>query len=299
MIGTDEPQRELQIDIDRSETVSDGAWDVNEDIVTVRQDGAWVLDGATGLGDATHTPGKSDGQWYVEQFDAHLRDRIHDTESPLKEIVRQGIERLTREFQTYHGGQDLDDAHRPSATCAICRLNGRVLEVLVLGDCSVFLSRTDGSIERVYDDRLDSLDAEVAAEIKRLVTEEGLSILEAREKCLSLLRTNRRKKNTDNGYWALGMDPRASTEAITEQFTVMENDTVFGMTDGFGALVDTYEQFPSWTAAIETLADEGLTAGIDWIREAEEEDPECVQYPRTKPEDDATAFRALFRQRKP
>lgn len=61
MGGTDEPQRELQIDIDRSETVSDGGWGVNEDIVTVRKDSAWVLDGATGLGDATDTPAKIDG----------------------------------------------------------------------------------------------------------------------------------------------------------------------------------------------------------------------------------------------
>lgn len=285
---------DLQIDIDRSDAVNDGGWGINEDIVTIRSDSAWVLDGATGLGDVNCTPGNSAGRWYVEEFNAYLEETVGKQKLSLEEIVHQGIKEVANQFEAYCSNREIDKAHLPSATCGICRLNSDMLEVFVLGDCSILVSRTDGQVDRVYDDRIDALDAEVATQIQHLVTDEGLSILNAREECMTLLRANRRKKNTENGYWALGMDPRPSTEAIEKTFSIRVDDIIYGMTDGFGALVDTYERFSSWRNALIFLNEAGLEEGLNRIRTTENKDPECVRYPRTKPQDDATAFQVGF-----
>ncbi|MFC4359489.1 protein phosphatase 2C domain-containing protein [Halobium salinum] len=282
----------VEIDCEHSTAVSDDGWGANEDIVTIQSESAWVLDGATGLGDINCTPCESDGQWYVTQFNEYLKNHIRDTDSSLEGIVNDGIRDTAQRFARFKQARELDDAHLPSATCAICRIENGVLDVFVLGDCSILIGRNNELFGRVYDSRIDPLDADVAHQMQTLVQEEGLSVSEARMECLPLLRANRRKKNKPGGYWALGMEPAASAQGLTRRYTLEERDVIYGMTDGFSALVDTYDQFMSWEAALGFLEQSGLEEGVEKIRQAEKDDPKCLMYPRTKPADDSTAFRA-------
>ena len=269
----------------------------NEDVVTVNDRSAWVLDGGTGLGDVNVTPAATDAKWYVDRFDAYLRDRIHDREQSLREIVRDGIDRVSTEYVDQCGEERVPSGDLPTATCAIVRLEEAAdprLNVFVLGDCTATLSGAHQPTEMVHDDRLHRFDREAATKLQSRVRD-GMSFGEARRAILPILRENRRQRNnrqqrSDDTYWVLGMKPTAAEHGYAREFEVVEDRIVTGFTDGFRRLVDTYELFPRWLEALSFLERTDLQVGVDAIRSVEESDPDCSTYPRLKPRDDVAAF---------
>lgn len=59
--------------------------------------------------------------------------------------------------------------------------------------------------------------------------------------------------------------------------------------DGFYRLVDTYGRYSAEALLQAALAD-GLAPLYAALRRIEDADPQCLQYPRLKARDDATAF---------
>jgi hypothetical protein len=88
----------------------------------------------------------------------------------------------------------------------------------------------------------------------------------------------------------LGVDADHSRNATGyARAPVARGDDVLLMSDGFAALIDTYEIYDP-ASLVSTMLDRGLAALAEELRTIERGDAECLRYPRFKPSDDASAI---------
>ena len=276
--------------------LSDPIRSYNEDNGGVTNGAAWVLDGATGVTDETHTGASSDGQWYVEQFDRYLRENVSDRSRSLTEHVVEGITEIRNQFTQFARLEEIDSAGEPSATGAIVRWHGDTLEYYVLCDSTFLMVKGGEVVDHISDTRIAEIEDEVRG-AARGWKREGLDLEEAREQILPLLRESRRNKNSSGSYWVLSFDPEAAREALTGRHRLTSEIDIYLFTDGFGRLVDVYDEYPDWEAAMIDIRRNGVEAALDRIRAIERDDPEGDDYFRLKPSDDATVVELRFGSR--
>ncbi|WP_135363701.1 protein phosphatase 2C domain-containing protein [Halosimplex halophilum] len=274
----------------RGTVVSDTVRAVNEDLGIARPTVAWVLDGATGVGEIRHTPGRTDAEWYVERLSGALLDRVHRTDDSLTAVVRDAVSEVSAAFESVAGDADIDPASEPSAAGAIVRVDGPTLEYLVLCDCSLLVHRNGQLVDHVTDARIESLEARSLSVFKRHRAN-GLDAEDAREAVVPTLRKHRRRKNTPGNYWVLSTDPDAVDHALTGTVAVEAGDKVCLLTDGLARLVDTYDHFADWAGVAAALDDAGPDVLLEPLRRIERADPEARTHPRLKCADDATLVR--------
>lgn len=279
------PQRHLLI--------SDTERSYNEDIGSVIDGAAWVLDGATGVCDEVYTDSPSDAHWYVKRFDEYLRKNIHDPSKSLTGHIEDGIRELKKEFWDVIPDDSISAAAEPSATCAIVRWNHDYLEYFVLCD-STFILFADNEIKkRVTDSRIEKIEEDVRQDAEKL-KKQGLELEEARQQVMPKLRDNRQKKNTEGNYWVLSFDPSAATEGLTGQTDLNSEGTIYLFTDGFGRLVDRYNAYQNWESALQDVREIGIESAVEKIRRIEMDDPEGDEHFRLKQSDDITVVEISF-----
>lgn len=279
--------------LNRGIVASDSVRDINEDLGFVRPTMAWVLDGATGITDTNYTPGRTDGEWYVETFSSELLKRIHEFDTSLTTIIRNALDSVSRQFNEHAPERQVDPAAEPSATGAIVRWTGTKLEYFVLCDSTLLFYRDGEVVENITDKRITQLEERALNQIESK-RNEGLSHQKAREESFPLLRENRRAKNTEGNYWVFSMDTSAIEQAITGTFDIKPGDEIYLFTDGVDRLVETYNEFENWQTGIEYLQDKSETEVFNLLRRVEKHDRKVNEYPRTKWADDATLVRLEF-----
>jgi hypothetical protein len=104
---------------------------------------------------------------------------------------------------------------------------------------------------------------------------------------------NRALRNRLPGYHVLAPDVDTTGRFEQRAFARAEVEGVLMMTDGFYRLVDTYHQYTD-ASLFDAALERGLSSLLAELRAIERSDPECVEYPRIKAEDDATALRIVF-----
>ncbi|WP_435334643.1 protein phosphatase 2C domain-containing protein [Haloarchaeobius sp. TZWWS8] len=263
---------------------------VNEDVATVTNDAAWVLDGATGLTDDSHTPGATDATWYVRQVDSYLRQHVTD-DAPLTEILRDCVSHVADEFDSLVDGEEVDPASEPSAAIAIARWTPDKVQYAVLGDASAIFRR-GRDLDMEFGGGPRHLDEAALMELSRLQDEEGLTHDEAFDAIQPRLRAMRRSKNTLDGYWTLSFDPDAVDHARTGERTALSDVTL--LTDGAEPLVEPYRVFKTWAEASAFILDRGPAAALYRLRQVERDDLACERYPRFKRHDDAAIAAVRF-----
>jgi hypothetical protein len=258
----------------------------NEDYVWTDDGAAIVLDGATGLTDATYTDAESDGRWYVETLSHEIQQRIA-TEKSLARVVEASIGAVSDRFEELTGAEKPEKHERPSGAGAVIRWQGEMLEYFVLGDCSVILETEDGTIPVLGKGPRD-LDNQVVDRIESIRAEstEPVSYTEVRERVDDMLVKHRRMMNEEDGYWTLGQTPEAVRYAQTNEIPKGEIEELIAFTDGFEVLVPTYNVFVDWEGLLQYISYNGLDRAIKTLRAFEQADPECRAYPRLKPSDD-------------
>lgn len=274
----------------RGTVVSDSVRAVNEDLGVARPTIAWVLDGATGVGETRHTPGQTDAEWYVERLSAALLDRVHRTDDSLTAVVRDAITEVRARFESVAGNANVDPASEPSAAGAVVRAAGSTLEYLVLCDCSLVVHRNGQLIDHVTDTRIESLETRSLSAFERHRAN-GLDSQAAREAVVPTLREHRRQKNTPGNYWVLSTDPDAVDHALTGTVAVEAGDEICLFTDGLARLVDTYDHFADWSGVVAALDDTGPESLFERLRDIERADLDARIHPRLKWADDATLVR--------
>ena len=276
----------------RTLAVNDAPGTFTEDVGTVVDGAAWVLDGATGVTPQRYTDAPSDGYWYVRRVDSYLREHARDDSLPLTDHVANAVRDVRDRFADV-APESVDPAAEPSATGAIVRWTGEALEYFVLCDSSLAVDRGDGDVAFTTDGRIEAME-ERALDRMREARREGAGFDEAHESIIPILRENRRRKNTPGAYWVLSFDPDASREALTGRYDVAPETRVLLFTDGFRRLVDTYGVCADWEAAVDAIDRRGVEPVVDELRAVEEADPTAERYPRLKAADDATVVSVEF-----
>lgn len=267
---------------------------------------AILMDGSTGLGkkeallqDEYHTM----AQWFVNRMGELIGERIEQADD-LRIMLKECVSVLRKEYESLMPNDaPLSFSERrlrePSASFALLRERNQKIELYLLGDISVFLKYSDGRVERLYDDSVESLDKEAIHTLMDVSGGSHISISDAMKtaRIQNKLKENRLKKNSGekDGYWILGLDLEALDHGQLYQWDKDSTEiplSIVMCSDGFAAFGDRYEFIGSETEKgfYAKIEKDGLKKIYKKIRKIEKKDKKCMKYPRFKPSDDAAAL---------
>lgn len=257
----------------------------NEDRVFHSSNTAWILDGASGLTDSRRTESASDAVWLVDT----AVQKLHTvTESSL--TVQ--LESVIRALQSIYPSQGfaLEKFDVPSAVGTGIRLENNRLDFLHFGDCALVVVDPDYSeLYTSAPSALQRFDRDVINTMSTVRLHKDLDFAGARNEVLPLLQANRARANSPDGYGNISVFGETPQPSISGTLGVRPGTTGLIATDGFYALVDTYRAYNP-VNLVKAAQIDGLRGLYDKLRELEEQDSECTQFPRLKQHDDASAL---------
>lgn len=264
----------------------------NEDRLGHAEHVAFVIDGATGLGDRRFMQSHdSDAAWLAEFAARHFLDLASSVEATTSDTVSE-LNRAARAAFFEAAAGDLVPRYAwPSAGFAMIRAIGGRIEFCGLGDCKALLLRQDGEVE-IHSALGDFFTAEgeaAARQLSRLGRFDGGSLLGDAE-TLAGLRAARERHNTpQSGIWTLGMVEEAGQHVQTARLLASDYTLALLCSDGFSSLADAYGLYAP-RELMQAASKNGLAPLGDEIRRIEREiDPDGIRFPRFKQSDDATA----------
>lgn len=229
---------------------------VNEDFTGAVPTAAVLIDGA-GIPGAESIC-RHGVAWYASRLGGSLLGLLSSgRDQGLPELLAEAIEQVTDQ---HRDGCDVADPISPSATVAILRLSGGLVEYLVLGDSVLVLDRADGAPLVVSDPR------EVV--ISRSYRSALEATVEGGDEYRRLLRDLRANRNRPGGFWVAKDDPRAADEAVTGSCPVSELTGAALLSNGASRFVDRF-RLADWPGAMAVLASSGPTEIIRRVRQAE------------------------------
>ncbi|MGI9355077.1 MAG: hypothetical protein ACR2PF_07950 [Rhizobiaceae bacterium] len=264
----------------------------NEDAAGSSDHCAFVIDGATGLGEHPVMSGAgSDSAWlagYASDFLAKNLTPDHDVRS----VVRDCIGEVRRIFDAARGDQTVGRYAWPSASFVIVYSDGERARFAGLGDCTI-ISNNQHSID-IFSPlaNFSSFESDwAAAHLRRADGFKARKDLLSDAETLDDLRKARALQNTpESGVWTLGLEPAAVDHIVVAEHELSASHYCLLCTDGFSALVDSYGAYTPETLLAASL-ERGLESLIEELRHIENEiDPEGERFPRFKRSDDATAL---------
>jgi hypothetical protein len=258
----------------------------NEDFAAAAPGAAVLLDGA-GVGGAE--TGCTHGvAWFSATLGCLLLRSI--TAHPARPLVDCLADSIGLVRSLHEGGCDLAYPASPTSTVVCVRVGGEVLEYLVLGDSSLLLSETDGSVAVVTDRRLDEVGKQLRGSVDALPTgspEHSAALAEYRDTLTGL-------RNRPGGFWIAGPDPRAAEHSLTGTVPLASLKSATLLSDGAARLVDRFE-LAEWREVLTALDASGPDELIRRVRAAEFGDPDGRRWPRGKAHDDATVLHWVLR----
>jgi hypothetical protein len=265
----------------------------NEDLVAAVDGVAMVLDGAS-VPAGMPACCDRDAAWYVRHLAAALLAALSGDGTPdLKAALAEAISTTDRIHAAGCTGKDRN-AMGPNATVVLVRRHGDRLDWLVLGDSTLLLDTGQG-IAYHCDRGVKTIEPELRERIfTQLRNGNGYNDPAHRRTLAAIVESERRLRNTPDGYWIAGADPAAAAHSLTGSYRI---GTQPGQVRRFALLSDGAERavtmfglYPSWEGLLDALATEGPAACIAAVRAAEAADPDGRHHPRTKLSDDASAL---------
>ncbi|GAB2174621.1 hypothetical protein [Dongia sp. agr-C8] len=261
----------------------------NEDRIGWNETAAYVIDGATMLGDPVIAPPASDAAWIAEWARQRLAAELAPDRS-LRDVVRD-LSAAARARFFAAAEPNVERYRHPSASFQSLRLTEAGLESAGLGDCTLFLRDGAGMLTRHSGLRAGRSGEQSSARmaLNRLggldAGGEGFRDAET----LAALRASRARHNTEGGVWTLGIHPEAGDHVRIELPAVRMPVLGLLCSDGFADIVDNYA-LHSAAALMERAERDGLGPLLAEIRRIERDiDPKGLQFPRYKRSDDASA----------
>jgi hypothetical protein len=235
-----------------------------------------VLDGQTARTETGCSHGIS---WFAANLGAAVVRHAVDREVTLQDALARAIAAVAGMHATTC---DLTHPATPSAFITIARINGSDLEHLVLGDVTLAIERQTG-VHAITDDRVDN-----TARAER--DEADLHAIGSQAKQEALLRMKHAEltaRNTDSGYWTAAADPNAASHALIGRLPMANLIRFAIMSDGAARIVKPFGLI-TWRQVLDDLSKSGPAAVIRRVRAAEAADPDGINWPRNKRNDDAT-----------
>ncbi|WP_226577139.1 protein phosphatase 2C domain-containing protein [Acuticoccus sediminis] len=243
---------------------------------------AWVIDGATGLGDEALLDAPSDAAWLTAVLHEALMAGAEAETRPL-ELLRSAANVATERFNAERRRAPRERYEVPTAAVMLARF-GDVIEIVELGDCGLWIE-TDGVMYRVGgSDRQRQWENESA---RRLMGGgQGRT-----PEVTAYLRTVRNTANTPEGYPVFAPDHGSVRRARQHVYGARQGRALL-ITDGFEAAIDDYGLYDG--AGLMAAVEGDVDGTLATIRAVEADDPDCTRYPRFKRSDDATALMLRF-----
>jgi hypothetical protein len=266
---------------------------VNADVVGHTGNVAWVIDGATDIGDGPLVDVRSDAAWFATEVGEWLSDHACALPARLDGLVTNLTEHVAQDFTRLSRRPPADRFEHPSATSLIVRVEGRDLEYLALGDCSLLVTGSDGSFHRFGVQDEDAGDAHLSDHLSLPVPLGGETEdpTEIRARLLPVLRSQRARMNLVPGYGVFSITAPPPEYVTCDRIPLAEGARILIASDGFMRLAHI---FRAWTPAdlLSATFERGVTAMTQELRCLEASDTACRSHPRAKTSDDATALLA-------
>lgn len=250
----------------------------NEDRVGATSKCAWVIDGATDLGKPGLLGRRGGASWLATE--AHFALTSFSFED-CDQTCRNLFHHLSSRFEVAQKRAPVAKWELPTAAFALAQLGNGKLEVAWAADCTI-IKLEKGSHT--------FLTTPIETETERQEAEAlGPGIGAAKVRSLEVL-DDRRSKRMEAHYKALSpriMDSEKSTSQVS--FPISSGDIILLMTDGFSAIFDRYGLY-SYDQALSVVMDTGLIGLASELRKEENRDARCLDHPRFKLSDDASAL---------
>ena len=264
----------------------------NDDRIGWNASAAFVIDGATGLGDPVVAPPASDAAWLAEHAKQYLE--LHLTPArAIGDVVREVCASARDAFFRAAGRAEIERYRYPNAAFQSLRVTEHGIETAGLADCKLILRDGADQVSRHSGSRAARGNEQSAA--RRAIAKSG-GFNAAGEgfretETLDELRQRRSRLNRDpDGMWTLGIAPEAGAHVRAEMLAIPLPAVGVLCTDGFADLIDNYQT--STDAGLVARAEtDGLRALLEELRHIERVlDPDGVRFPRFKRCDDASAL---------
>lgn len=239
---------------------------------------AWVIDGATDLGEPGLVGTRGGAAWIAQEANAAFAAA---GDAQLATLCKGVAARVARRFEAVRTRAPLGAWELPSAAFLAARAGAGQIEIAWAGDCTALVKRGD-SVERIGPRGEDRADEQAHAEA---LAEHGLALKQRPAPILESLRAARGQP----GRAVLGIDFTTAPPLSLGTLPCGYGDELLLMTDGFAALIDVYHALEP-AALMAALPEAGLAGLAARLRAIEAQDADCARYPRFKPRDDATAL---------
>jgi serine/threonine protein phosphatase PrpC len=253
----------------------------NDDRLGCADRHAWVIDGATDLGEPGLLGGRGGAAWLAATADRAFAQ----ASGPLESLCGQVFDAVAQAYQHDKQREPIGAWEIPSAAFAAVALEGDILTCAHAADCSVLL-RSGASVSFVTPEP-DRRREQAAAQALGVGASGGGSAVGLRSP--TVLADQRAQRGRPQRR-VLGVDAQASRAATRyNQVPVRKGDELLLMSDGFSALLDSYAVYDPHTL-FAALPRRGLAGLIEELRAIERDDAGSSRYPRFKPSDDASAI---------
>lgn len=246
---------------------------------------AWVLDGATGLGDRNYITGAySDAAWYAQEFSKALHQ--HSLwPVPAEEVFSTAIRQVAKLWYDTVGSENVPRYALPSAAGIWVRWKDDVIEYCSLGDCRGW-HVADGVLTQLGLLDEDPNDDWVADHVSRNQAA-GVTPENMRGAIMDHLRAARGELNKPGGYWIFSIHEETVHHLNVQQIKLTDGHIIL-CSDGLFRWVDVYCQGGAADFAAGCIAD--MYGVLSRVREIENADRDCRNFPRLKYQDDATGI---------
>lgn len=254
----------------------------NEDGVGTAGRFAWIIDGATGLGEPL-LDAPSDAAWLTAVLHRTLSEGAAAApDAPA--LLAQAAHEAERRFRAERTRPPAERYEIPTAAVLLAGVANGAVEIVELGDCAVYIE-SDGALAR-YGGTEEGRALERANARRTMAGGSGRTA-----EVLELLRAVRNKANTAEGYAIFAPEAGCIARARRHVHRAGRGEALF-LTDGFEAAIEDYGLYTPRSLFAAARTD--LAAPLATLREVERGDPRCVRFPRFKPSDDATAMLVRF-----
>ncbi|SDQ17389.1 protein phosphatase 2C domain-containing protein [Virgibacillus salinus] len=271
-----------------------GDKDINEDAYVINEDAHIfaAIDGATGLDGMPGYLASHAVQEELQQVTQakSLYESMQAANYRLSEKAVEYYETSFRKLDT-PSINEIPKKQRSSTGVAAVQFeqDGLAFDYFHAGDCMLFLKYESDEIRTVTHDLVQYLDKEAISELVKLREEAGndLDLKELREKVKPTLLRNRDKLNSADGYSVIDGSDKAFDYIEYGRIPLNRVTGILLLSDGL-LLPTELDEINAWSKTAQIAFDNGLEGLLDEVEKREEEDPQCMKYPRMKQRDDKT-----------
>jgi len=267
----------MHLDIIQSLSIAGDTAKANDDRTGAGHASAWIIDGATDLGDPGLLGDHGGAAWIAAEADHAFAAAPSASIEAMCRFVFATVAARFAEDRV----REPEPWEIPSAAFLAVAVAGNVLDCAWLGDCPALLIHDGAAIP--IGPEIDVRDGE--SDLARSVAQHGLGAIRRAPPVLETLRTVR--ANPDRRI--LGVDPAGADHILYSSQPCVAGDELLMMTDGFSAAIDLYRLIDRHDLPA-LLAADGLHGIAARLRAAEASDADCTRWPRFKQGDDATAI---------